>query len=242
MNWLPPPENICATENTVDVWRLPLLPDSENLRDCYTWLSPDEKVRSGRFIREIHSQRFILGRGGLRKILSRYEQTHPSRIKFHYNPQGKPELACNESLRFNLSHSKDLALAAVTANKLVGIDVEYMRGNVDYLGLSDRFFAQNEAEALKKMPASLQKESFFRIWTRKEAYIKAHGKGLSLPLDQFEVSTAKDDPPRLLSTRHDPKDKDRWSFFEIETWENYTGTLVWESPGGDIRYWEDPWD
>ena len=93
----------------------------------------------------------------MRKILSRYKQTHPSRIKFHYNPHGKPELAGNESLRFNLSHSKDLALAAVTANKSVGIDVEFMRNNVDYLRLADRFFAQNEAETLNKMPASLQR-------------------------------------------------------------------------------------
>ena len=240
MNWLPPPESICATEKTVDIWRLPLFPDSENLLDCHSWLSPHEKERAGRFIKEIHSRRFILGRGGLREILSRYEQTHPSRIKFRYNIHGKPELAGNTSLRFNLSHSKDLALAAVTANKSVGIDVEYRRENVDYLKLANRFFAKNEADALRKVSLDHRKETFFRIWTRKEAYIKAHGEGLSLPLDQFEVSTGPEKTPILLQTLHDPKDKDRWKLAQIETREDYLCTLACQGFIGQIRFWQGP--
>ncbi len=243
MNWSLPPEIISLRQKTVDVWSLSLLQNPDLLAECRTWLSPDELERAGRFLKEEHHHRFILGRGGLRKILSRYQGVHPAGISFQYSSHGKPSLVDrdnSERLSFNLSHSKDLAIAAVAWDRLVGIDVEYMRENLDFLKLAGRFFAKNEAEALLNVSLNQRKETFFRIWTRKEAYIKAHGKGLSLPLDQFEVSTGPEKIPLLLHTLHDPMDKDKWSLSGINTWEGYLCTLACEGVIGTIRFWKGP--
>ncbi|MCH7970061.1 MAG: 4'-phosphopantetheinyl transferase superfamily protein [Chloroflexi bacterium] len=243
MIWKQPPEKISLREKTVDIWLIPLLADPDLLPQCRSLLSADEKTRASRFLKEEHRQRFILGRGRLRQILSHYLGAQPAELRFQYSSHGKPSLAGlgdSKRLRFNLSHSKHLAVAAVVRESRIGIDVEYMRSNVDFLKLASRFFAKNEAAALRRATADHKKEMFFRIWTRKEAYIKAHGMGLSLPLDQFEVSTGPEEPPELLQTHYEPGDRNRWSLTEIETWVGYKCALACEGPARPLRFWEIP--
>ncbi len=241
MSWTTPPDKISLPERTVDIWRIPLQANDESIKMCRARLSPDEIVRANRFLKEIHRQRYILGRGKLRQLLARYREADPAELRFRYSDHGKPDLTESgdgRRLRFNLSHSADMAVAAVVWDNEIGIDIEFMRSNVDFLKLANRFFAKSEAEAMRETPTGQRKEMFFRIWTRKEAYIKAHGEGLSLPLDEFEVSTGADEPPALLQTHFDPEDKNRWSLAAIEIKDGYQCTLACEGSAHPLRFWD----
>ena len=175
-------------------WNLNL-PNS-TLAELARSLNADEQARAARFIRESDRRHFIAARGQLRAILALYTAQAAVSIRFSYNPQGKPALAMGEP-RFNLSHSAGLGLLAVAAGQEVGVDVEEIARQVDYTNISKRYFASGEAAALLALPAADQRQAFFNCWTRKEAYIKARGLGMAIPLDSFEVSLAPGDPPRL---------------------------------------------
>jgi 4'-phosphopantetheinyl transferase len=131
-------------------------------------------------------------------------------------------------LRFNLSHSQDLALYAVTSNREVGVDLEYIQRDFDTRQIAERFFSTREIAALHALPANLQTESFFRCWTRKEAYVKARGEGLSLPLEQFDVSLSPDDPAALLNVAGNPAEVSRWSLRELTPAPGYMAAIAVE--------------
>ncbi len=152
--------------------------------------------RTGRFVAESDRVRFMACRAALRRILAGLLDADPAEIKFQYSEFGKPSLIGEHSrgFHFNVSHSDNIAMIAVTSQSQIGVDVERVRPDIDATGIAERFFSAVEREMLASLPGELQVEAFFRCWTRKEATIKAIGEGLSFPLDQFDVSLAPMSP------------------------------------------------
>lgn len=196
-------------------------------------LSPAELARAGRFHFERDRRRFLRARRALRAIVADYLGTVPGAIEFQYGGQGKPRVAVAPPLYFNLSHSQALALLAMTRLGEIGVDVEWIRPIE--LEIADRYFAPAEVAALRALPAAEQTAAFFRCWTRKEAYIKARGEGVLLPLDGFEVSLAPGDPAALLRVREDDAEAQRWQFEHLEPAPGYVGAMALRARGWRLR-------
>jgi len=239
--WGRAPTDLALASDAVHVWRVPLTLPATEVHSLQRLLSPDELDRAARFYFEADRQRFIMARGVLRRILSRYLGLEPQQLRFCYSHYGKPDLAPAAGmrpLRFNLSHSHTLALYAVTCGREVGIDVEYLRTNFAHEEIAARFFSARENTTLQTLPPHLRYAAFFTCWTRKEAYIKAHGEGLSLPLEQFDVSLAPGAPAALLATRHDPLAASRWSLQELQPGPGYVAALAVEGHGWRLACWQ----
>lgn len=225
----------------VHVWRVRL--DGERSIDGGAGLSDDERARAKRFRFEKDRARFLRGRFILRSILGRYLSIDPARIRFAYGCFGKPFLAqpTEPRIRFNLAHSENLALLVVARGCEVGVDVEKIRPEHAERDVAERFFSTREFEKLSRLPADLWPEAFFRCWTRKEAYIKAMGMGLSAPLQDFEVSLGPDEEPALLWHRTEPEQTSRWSLQELRPAAGYVGALAVEGRGWNLewREWAD---
>jgi 4'-phosphopantetheinyl transferase len=197
-------------------------------------LSVDEQARAGRFHFERDRRRYVTGRGSLRLILGRYLGVEPAQIRFEYTTYGRPLLAgllAGSGLRFNVSHAQTVYLLGVTRNREIGVDVEAIRPLPDALDIAGRFFAPGEQAALRRVPAADKEVAFFHCWTRKEAYIKALGSGLSQPLDEFEVSFLAGDPPRLLSVRDKPAEVERWQLHAFTPRPGYVAAVIAEGQG-----------
>jgi 4'-phosphopantetheinyl transferase len=185
--------------------------------------------------------RFIASRGLLRVILGRYLKTDPKRLRFCYTLHGKPELAeeaGDETVQFNLSRSQGLALYAFTRCRRIGVDLELISHHHGDERIPERFFSPREVCALRQLPADTQLEAFFNCWTRKEAYIKARGDGLSMPLDQFDVSLAPGEPAALLNTNGDPEETCRWSLQGLTPAPGYVGALAVEGHDWHLSSWQ----
>jgi len=190
--WRPGPMNPELKEEEVHVWSASIAVSPSQTEKLLGALSSDEISRARRFHRQKDRQRFMLCRGLLRLILSRYLGLEPSELVFRYSPYGKPFLVnIGDQIRldFNLSHSNILALFAITQGREVGIDVEHIRKDFPWEEMVDPFLSNEENEVLHALPKGLQCEAFFRRWTGKEAYLKARGEGISLPLEQIEMSS-----------------------------------------------------
>jgi 4'-phosphopantetheinyl transferase len=233
----------------VHIWRTALDWPAKAIASLTNSLSPDEQQRMHRFRLERDRTRFLVGRGLLRMLLGRYLDMAPDQLHFGYTPYGKPHLMAGVGqlpLQFNVSHSGELLLIAVAAGRSLGIDVEQIRADIEVEQMAAHFFSPNEQRALAKLSGAAQIDAFFACWTRKEAYIKARGEGLSLPLDQFDVSILPGEEARLLSTRPDPADAGRWSLTELDVAEGYKSALAVEGFGWTLacRHWSpqrDPW-
>lgn len=175
-------------------------------------------------------------RGWTRRILSRYLDCNPEEISFTYGEHGKPRIEAGVDLEFNLSHAGELALLAVTRGRRVGVDIERWDRPVDHLAVARRFFSAAEQEAILAVaqePAELC-AAFFACWSRKEAYLKATGEGLSRGLSTFDVTVSPGAPARLLADRRDPDATGRWRLVEVSVPERYSGALVAEAPLDDV--------
>lgn len=241
--WQPTAQPPPLTAEEVHVWRIALEVGDSLLTRWREILAADERRRAERFHFEKDCRHFIAGRGALRVLLAGYLGWRPEDIRFAYSNYGKPLLAPETNgsdLRFNLTHSHGLALLAVTRGRDIGVDVERLRDmERDGEPLAERFFSPRESAVLRSLPAELRREAFFLCWTRKEAYIKAKGQGLSLPLDQFDVTLHPDEPAALLATQYDPDDARRWSMQNLLPEEGYVGALVGE--GHSWRLWCGDW-
>jgi 4'-phosphopantetheinyl transferase len=197
-------------------------------------LSEDECARADRFVFDHDSHHFIAARGWLRFTLSQCLDVAPADIRFRYRTWGKPELAGDHGLRFNLSHSGGWAALAVTRGAEVGIDIERINAGRATLEIAGRFFSAFERETLGKLPPSEQAAAFFRIWTRKEAFIKCTGEGLTFPLDAFDVSLHE--PAELLAVRDVPDAGRRWSLHHLPAPAGFAAALVVEAPSAIITF------
>jgi len=240
-SWLPPAGNLTLSSNDVHVWRATLDQPVTRVQQLAQTLSEDERTRAGRFHFERDRRRFIVGRGVLRAILGRYVGIEPSRLEFCCGPRGKPYLAgrfAGGTLHFNLAHSEELALYAFAPGRVIGIDLERVRTEVACEQIARRFFSPRESATLRAQPAAVRQKAFFTCWTRKEAYIKARGEGLSLPLDQFEVSVTPGEPAKLLSISGYPMEASRWSIQELVPGPGYVAALAVEGHGWRLACWE----
>ena len=214
----------------VHVWTAPLRVDARTLSAYRAVLAPDEIARAERIVVPEKRTQSIVSRGALRLLIGRYLARPAARLEFAYGPHGRPALRPAEpGLAFNVSHSGDVAVLAFAAGIEIGVDVERVRDDVDFLGVGRRFFSAREHADLSAADVAARPLAFFRCWTRKESYLKARGSGLALPLAEFDV-TLLDARPRLLATRFDPADAARWSLTEIVPRPGYVGTLC-ASPG-----------
>ncbi|HWQ32050.1 MAG TPA: 4'-phosphopantetheinyl transferase superfamily protein [Blastocatellia bacterium] len=242
-HWAAPPARLTLAQDEVHVWRASLALPAWQLRHLWQILSPEERSRAERFRFAQHRDNHIAARGLLRLILSRYLSLDPAQLRFSYGAWGKPALTAEtdgDRLRFNLSHSGELALYAIAEGREVGVDLELMRADFTEAAVAQRTFSPREFAALSALPASEWTRGFFNCWTRKEAYIKARGEGLSLPLDQFDVSLAPAEPARLLRVLSDERETRRWQLKELFPGPAYAGALAAEGSDWQLRCWQWP--
>lgn len=243
----------------IHVWTLPLDPPPAEAAALAALLAPDEAARAARFRFERHRRRYAVGRGALRTLLGRYLDRPPRSVAFRYGPNDKPYVVdagpgsgsgsgsgSSESggggggLEFNLSNSEELAVVAFVAGDEVGADVEKLRPMPDALAIAERFFSAAERQVLAAVPEALREQAFFRAWTRKEAYLKAVGTGITVPLDRFDVTLAPHEPPRMLSMEGDAERAADWSLFHLEPAAGYLGAVAIRGGGWRLHGWRWP--
>lgn len=216
-------------ENEVHAWAARLDVSTEVLKNLRASLCPAELERAARFRFECHRNRFIAGRGLLRALLAFYLGRDPASLAFAYGPNGKPALADAQEarrLRFNMAHSEDLVLFAVTGLGDVGIDVERVRVLEDAEELVSRFFSPAEALTFRDLPAAAKPSAFFNLWTRKEAWLKATGQGIANSLHRVEVSFLAGDPAGLVRLPADLGNQGDWFMQELTPATGFTGALA----------------
>ena len=209
------------------VWHWPLDVSALEVADLKKVLSPDEMERAERYRFDQHRNEFILTRAVLRMVLASYTAQSPESLSFDYSAQGKPALKNGPpDLRFNLSHTEGLAVLALVREREIGVDAEKICAQPDAQKLAKRFFSAREQLFLGKLSGDELQRAFFRCWTRKEAYIKAKGEGLSIPLHAFDVSLEEDQPAALVGTRPDPTEAGRWTLYDLSVGQGYAAALT----------------
>jgi 4'-phosphopantetheinyl transferase len=239
--WAAPPEQLTLLDNEVHVWRVSLPRVSSELQSLSSLLAPDEISRARRFHFESDRASFIVARAMLRTILAAYIKLNPAQLKFNYSAHGKPSLSNTEGadgLRFNLSHSHALALYAITRNREIGVDVEQIRSDFASDEIAARFFSKTEIAMLRALTPEQRTESFFNCWTRKEAYIKARGEGLSFPLDRFDVSLIPGKLRASLNVPEAPFEAARWSLQPLMPEDGYAAAIAVEGHDWNLRCWQ----
>lgn len=239
-SWPEPPDVLSLSNAEVHVWRVSLDQPAGVVELLLSTLVEDERVRAARFHFEKDRVRFVVARAALRAILARYLSAPPGQLQFHYNPYGKPSLAADagSGLDFNVSHSHSLALLAFARGSALGVDVERLRADAAERQIAERFFSAHEVSALCGLPSAQQPRAFFDCWTRKEAYVKARGEGLSFPLAEFDVSLRPDEPAALLRVRGDAQEAGRWTLRALDVAPDYAAALVTEGHIRHVKTWQ----
>ena len=229
-------EQLTLPEDEVHLWQVDLAVVAAAEQRWQQILSADERARAARFHFPRDRQHYTATRALLRTILASYIAAHPAKLVFRYSEKDKPSLAlAGNQVEFNVSHSGTTALLAFARGRALGVDVERIREDLDPAVLAHRFFSTHEQNQLAAIPPSEKYHAFFRCWTRKEAYIKARGTGLSLPLDQFDVSLRPGDENALLSTRPDAAEAALWSLQEIPAGDGYVAALCVQGQGWRLK-------
>jgi 4'-phosphopantetheinyl transferase len=219
---------VTIANRDLHVWTVRLHSPESCFENCSAWLSAEESARAARFHFERHRRAFVFGRAALRALLGNLLGLSPERVQFRYGSKGKPDLADSTSaLRFNASNSGDLAVYAFALGTEIGIDVEQLRPITEVQDIAKRFFATEEVAELMSLPPSEQVGGFFRCWTRKEAYIKAIGDGLSVPLDSFRVTLRPGDPARMLHLGGSEEAARNWTMHDFAPAPDYFGAVAY---------------
>jgi len=235
--WSQPPDVVSLDSGGVHVWHVDLEQTDEVVNRFRTTLDAEELQRASRFHFERHRRAFIVGRGFLRDVLGRYLQSRPQVLEFSYGAYGKPALNGEHKdtkLRFNMSHSHDVGLLAITEERHIGVDVEHIRADFATEEIARRYFSRCEVDVFNTLAREEQVAAFFRCWTRKEAFIKATGRGLSQALDGFDVTLGPGVEAELLRVADD--DASRWSMCDIDVGQDYAAALAVEGAVSDMRY------
>jgi 4'-phosphopantetheinyl transferase len=241
-DWFSPSVFPVLPANVVHVWRFSLDLDRETQVKCAELLSESERARAARFVLERDRVSFIAAHGILRALLARYLGCVPEVIEFVYSSYGKPAVShprLPHPLSFNLSHSHGLGAVAIVRGREIGVDVEKIRPEFAGEEIAKRYFSSKEVDELRRLTDERRAEGFFLCWTRKEAYVKALGEGLRLPLDSFSVSLTPGEPAQLQA-----EDAHRWSVRSFETSTGaamtHVGAIVCEGSDWTVQYldWE----
>ncbi len=242
IDWGAPPGHLTLTGSAVHVWRAALSVAEKEVAALGSLLNADEQVRARRLRFEDKRRSFVAARGILRCILARYLSLSPQQIQFSYSAHGKPELAPSQAtgLQFNLAHSGDLAVVALAHARPIGIDLEQLRPVETLDQMVDGYFAPAERAAFQRLPPERRLSAFFAAWTRKEAYLKARGEGLTLPLDQVVVTLSPDEAPAVLADRQRPQNTAPWVLLDLEPAPGYRAALAVPGPVGELAAWQWP--
>jgi len=218
--------SLTLPSGVVHVWQRQLSATAEELEEWYGLLSSEEREKSARYRVERPRCDFILTRSTARSLIGRYLGRAPRDLSFRYTEFGKPFLEDSAGLRFNVSHTEGLAVMAFSKDHEVGIDVEKVRPQDDVKKLAKRFFSAHEVRAMQDLTGDELHCAFFRCWTRKEAYIKAKGEGLSLPLHEFDVSIEPNEMHALLATRPDASEASHWLLRDMPVSAGYVAAIA----------------
>jgi 4'-phosphopantetheinyl transferase len=241
MLWRSPVNTPILCNNEVHVWRANLDQAAQQRQDWLGLLTPDERERATRYFFARDRDGFIAGRGILRSLLGRYLETEPSSLRFAYNSYGKPALAMDvrrNRLRFNVSHSAGLVLFAFSLDQEVGVDVEKIRTEISEELITELLFSKREIATLRAHPLDTRVRAFFKLWTFKEAYIKARGEGLSLPLNQFEVLLTLGSPVIEQNVQREKKEDYHWTIRELALNADFAGAVAVEGNDWQLRCWQ----
>ena len=198
-----------------------------------SFLSADEITRSKSFRFLKDRSAYIAARGYLRMLLAKYIDKSPREISLSYTAEGKPFISPSKGIHFNLSHSGNRAVLGFSKEGPIGVDIELVKREVNIDLVARHSFSMVEQQKLFSLPSEQQREAFFTCWTRKEAFIKAKGEGMSIPLDEFEVSLVPGEKPELRHAEWDPEEPSRWTFNDLPRIEGYIG--AWAC-GGEIQH------
>jgi len=218
----------------VQIWAAPLELNQATLDAFFRTLSASERARAERFHFTRDRQFYIAAHGILRDVIGRYLRLPPAELDFRIGPHGKPQLAARSDgkfLHFNLSHSHELALIALAADREVGVDIERIQYQLGASEIAERFFSPGEGTALRTLPPSEQPSAFFYYWTCKEAFLKACGKGLSAPLNSFDV-------PLNSSETVLESEGSTWSLRTIPSEEGYAAAVAAQGIGWTTTLWQ----
>jgi 4'-phosphopantetheinyl transferase len=238
--WKHPDARTVLETNEVHVWKASLDASQSQLAVLTTLLSSDERARARTYRFQEHSKRFVVARGLLRMILARYLRTDPEEVQFAFSDTGKPELRpdLRPGIRFNLSHSHDVALLAIARAFDVGVDIERIRADCPVESIVEALFSLQERANFKSVPAHLKNKTFFTCWVRKEALAKALGCGLPVALDQFAVSAISGEPAKLLWTQNAATEIGQWSLIDLPVGSGYQGALAIRTQEPILRCWD----
>lgn len=231
------PQEFTVGDSELHIWWMRLDLESAEVERLADSLSAQERLRSRRYFFARDGNRFVATRGLLRTVLARYADIDAAAVQFSYGQHGKPLLQTKPELRFNLAHADGLALLALAREREVGVDLERVRFDVAVDDIAEHFFAPGEIAALRELPPGQRVDGFFTCWTRKEAYVKARGGGLSIPLDSFTVFRRLEAPPRLEEASASSAATARWILRDLTPPAGFKAAVVIEAGGLSLREW-----
>lgn len=231
-------EHVDLPSGEIHVWRLDLSREIPTAAQYLPLLQTAERVRVAKFHYARDRKAYICCRGILRSLLGEYLKSSPYDIEFHYTEYGKPHLVQVDDFHFNLSHTQDYALIAFCRDGPIGVDAEPINDDIDTETLVHRFFSPVEISSISTMPPAERPDAFFRLWTRKEALIKAHGAGLSLPLAQFGITVKKDEEVRVLHTDWAEEEAQEWSIASFTVARSTLGAIALKSAFEAINFYD----
>jgi 4'-phosphopantetheinyl transferase len=234
VSWSPAAKDLTLQNDEVHIWLAGLDVDPQERTRLRSYLNEEEVSRAERFVFPRDRDHFIVARGRLRELVGRYLHCPPNAVQFKTGRHGKLSLVDDgDPLRFNLSHSHGLALYGFCMGREIGIDTEKIRPEFAGEEIAERYFSVTEQRELAELPKELRDTAFFLCWTRKEAYIKAHGDGLQIPLDSFDVSLKSGEPETLRSM-----DSGRWSMRSFVPAPEFLATIITEGKIQSVRFLE----
>lgn len=226
-----PPSHLRIRADEVHIWMASLTQPKTRISKFTQALSNAERNRSTRFYFDSDRARYIIVHGILRSILGWYSDLELSQLQFYRGKNGKPAISkhhCNKDIRFNLSYSENIALYALTLCHEIGIDVEMMHDIPEMEQIAKRYFSVNEYSIYRSLPERKKKEVFYIYWTRKEAFCKATGDGLSFPLERFDISKVESEPVKLLETGGDANGSSQWLIYDLNIGTGYKAAFALE--------------
>ena len=232
--WPLAPAELPMLDQSVHVWAVRLDDGSVDLGQAREFISANERQRAERFKFERDRRRYLIAHAALHALLSRYLPVGSGPLSFDYGSNGKPKLSqalAPASVKFNLSHSNELALLAVTRGGEVGVDIEYVKENFEFQDIAEKFFTAKEVAAIRSLPVDLQRQAFFKCWTSKEAFLKAKGTGLSGKLDEVEIAVTATQEVQVTAG------VPGWSLAELAPIDGYEAALVVEGLPLPIKHY-----
>jgi 4'-phosphopantetheinyl transferase len=219
--------SFASSDNDIHIWIVCTRASEVVAAGFEPVLTVDERLRAASFRFDHLRHSFLVTRGILRCLLGRYLDLPPASVRLNYGPKGKPVIASAAEIQFNTTHSGDLAIFAFTRACPIGVDVEQIRPMAGMEDIANRFFCGEEAAEIAALPPGERTQGFFRCWTRKEAYIKAVGDGLSLALNAFRVTVSARQPARLLNVAHDVEAAREWTLQDLFLPSDYIAALAY---------------